>query len=336
MLNLIVIRAAHHAEHSGYDRIVDYLDNGVFQSDGFRKILDVVPERIYGFFLRNSNWYLVPELKTEIEVFVNSVMRKGAIYHFLYGENTYRFTGRFNPRKNQFVATFHLPPSRFYELFKPELFRGLQVAVALSRIQYEYLEKIGVEKIVFIRHGVDIDFFRPDFSKKKNKECLFVGTHLRDFQTLRTVIEKVNQFRKDIHFTIVTFEDNFKNFSGLENITLLHSVRDNVLLELYQRSSLLLIPFLDCTACNAVLEAMACGLPVVSNRVGGIADYVDESRGILCEGDLIAKMAEAVIMLCDHTDIQERLGQSARSFAESELDWRVVVDQYRQKVYRLR
>lgn len=46
--------------------------------------------------------------------------------------------------------------------------------------------------------------------------------------------------------------------------------------------------------CNAVLEALACGTPVVTTPVGDNADYVDEARGIIVPVEDDAALAEAI------------------------------------------
>src|SRR6202041_2256336 len=46
-----------------------------------------------------------------------------------------------------------------------------------------------------------------------------------------------------------------------------------------------------------ILEAMACGLPVVAARASAIPELVDESVGILAEPGSASSMAEAIVAL---------------------------------------
>jgi len=81
----------------------------------------------------------------------------------------------------------------------------------------------------------------------------------------------------------------------------------------------------DCALCPSVwaeaaglvnLEAMACGLPVVASRIGGIPEFVEDGRtGFLFTPGDHRELAEWIHQLCDDPELRQRMGQEARSNA---------------------
>ena len=66
---------------------------------------------------------------------------------------------------------------------------------------------------------------------------------------------------------------------------------------------------------SAILLAMAHGLPVVANRVGGIPEIVrHQETGLLVSPDPRKDLADAVRLLLDSADLRQRLGAAARQF----------------------
>ena len=92
------------------------------------------------------------------------------------------------------------------------------------------------------------------------------------------------------------------------------------LLREYRSADLFLLPLTDCTANNCLLEAMACGLPLVASDVGGVRDYAtDESAALVPPGDGEA-MADAVLGLCGDDERRAEMARAARRRALA-LDW---------------
>ena len=78
----------------------------------------------------------------------------------------------------------------------------------------------------------------------------------------------------------------------------------------------------------SVLEALACGLCVVSTNVGGIPYLLDdEDEGLLVPPDDTAKMANAVRRLLTQPELAVRLSQNGRAKAES-FDWSRIYPQW--------
>ncbi len=85
-----------------------------------------------------------------------------------------------------------------------------------------------------------------------------------------------------------------------------------------QGLDLFVIPSHQEGLCIAALEAMACGVPVVSTRCGGPEDYVIDAH----TGQLVASepgaMAAAIATICADRDLRGRLSAGARAWVREE------------------
>jgi len=69
---------------------------------------------------------------------------------------------------------------------------------------------------------------------------------------------------------------------------------------------------------NAILEAMACGLPVLATRTGGNAELVvDGETGLLIESGRVESLVRALRMLTSRADLREAMGTAGRRRIES-------------------
>lgn len=76
-----------------------------------------------------------------------------------------------------------------------------------------------------------------------------------------------------------------------------------------------------------ILEGMAQGIPVVSTRVGGIPDVVDNERtGLLVEPGDVAALAQSLIRLLQDETLRDRLRQAAHIQAKTQFSLPVVAD----------
>lgn len=88
---------------------------------------------------------------------------------------------------------------------------------------------------------------------------------------------------------------------------------------------------------NAIIEAMASGLPVVASNVGGIAELLDGGRcGVLVPPESESALRAAIEMLIDDPSRRAELGKSARNRAESAYRMDVVVERWISALEELR
>lgn len=70
---------------------------------------------------------------------------------------------------------------------------------------------------------------------------------------------------------------------------------------------------------NVVLEAMACGLPVIATAVGGTKELVKhEQTGYLVPPDDYQQIAKHIVTLANCSQLRERQGRAARAIVEEE------------------
>jgi glycosyltransferase involved in cell wall biosynthesis len=306
-VRFVVFRYKHHSPHSGYSRLAEYgLKQYPAEVIPISKPLPkwLVRDRIYWQLAKGTPGYTREAMAAELNVAKRIFREKGSIFHFLYGETTYHYTGRLNNHNgNRILATFHLPLEGFQKAWQIEgPLRQLSAAVCVGSSQQEFLGKIiRHDRVFFAPLGVDLEYYTPpeSFETRDPNLCVVIGDNYRDFPTLRGVIELVIYKRPQTRFVAVIPPRCYDLVGEHKNLTFRSQISESELLELYRTASLMVLPLKDATANNAVLESMACGLPQVVTDVGSTRDYVNEDCAALMPLNDARKMAERVIDLLE-------------------------------------
>ena len=74
------------------------------------------------------------------------------------------------------------------------------------------------------------------------------------------------------------------------------------------------------------LEAMACGIPVISSKLGGIPDVVtDKKTGLLVKPEDEEALTDAIIFLLENEDIARKMGNNGKRKVE-EYSWKKIAE----------
>jgi glycosyltransferase involved in cell wall biosynthesis len=88
---------------------------------------------------------------------------------------------------------------------------------------------------------------------------------------------------------------------------------------------------------NTVLEAMACGLPIIATKASGLSELVrDGVNGYLVSINDPATLADRLDQLIDNPHERQRMGKESRKIAEREFAWEYIAEQYVQVYERIR
>lgn len=79
----------------------------------------------------------------------------------------------------------------------------------------------------------------------------------------------------------------------------------------------------------AILEAGACGKPVIASMVGGVPEVVEDGvNGLLVPPNDARALSEAILRILGDEELARRLGERGRELAEAR-DWPRVARAYR-------
>lgn len=323
-------RIENHSPHSGYDKLIDHFPDSTTIAPLSWWPARVAVLQAYRRLLerrRPNAWYSGRDALREAAVALARTRRERTIFHFFYAESSLWLTSSLRlGRRHRIVASFHNPPELFRPIAKRRLFMGLDAVIALGRRQRAFFaDLIGDERAHFIPYAVDTDYFAPGVSTESRAEgplhLLFVGHYLRDFDTLQAVVRALvsglSPLRARPEITLVTEPARVSGVAGLPGVRVVTGIPEDDLRALYREADVLLLPLANCVANTAVLEALACGTPVVTSDVGDAADYVTSDCGRLVPaGDVDAFVDTLWNLSCDREKLL-CMRRNARARAES-------------------
>ncbi len=215
------------------------------------------------------------------------------------------------------------------------LFGGAARLVAVSRAIREHLIALGApaEKVVYNSCGADVDRFTPADAGAAPPHFLGVGRFVdkKAPHLLLLAFAEAHRQRPAARLTLVGDGPLWEachqlvRALGLQQVVDLCGPRTPAEIAGLLHRSRAFVQHSVVTSANdregtpvAMLEAMACALPVVSTRHGDIAEVVGTERGLLGEERDIGAMAAHLVALIDDPVRAAAMGRAGRAYVMAE------------------
>jgi len=175
---------------------------------------------------------------------------------------------------------------------------------------------VSPSKFRHIPTPIDTDRFRPDAATARDpRHVIYVGRLVKG-KNVHLLIDAVRSLG-DVRLTIVgggELEAELRARAAGANVTFTGTLPNEDLPRYLAGASVYVLPSDFEGSPKALLEAMACGLPVIGSRVPGTELVVrDGENGLLVERTA-PELAAAIRRLLDDRELAQRLGDEARRF----------------------
>jgi glycosyltransferase involved in cell wall biosynthesis len=208
--------------------------------------------------------------------------------------------------RNQAVTIHDLSPlehpewfrksfAAWYRLFLPLLAKQARLIFTPSEyIRQKVMKRFGVDHVIVASNGVNTSLFHPGkqqcMYQLPKQFILFVGTlqPRKNLQTLLNAWDEIKNEYKDLWLIIAGGEEfvfEKIKFIASERVQCLGYVPEEALPGIYSKAMLLVLPSHDEGFGLPVLEAMACGTPVIVSDGGALPEIVGDAGLIFCCSD---------------------------------------------------
>ncbi len=185
-------------------------------------------------------------------------------------------------------------------------------------------EGVKRERTRVIHNGIDLPppellALPPDLASDRTQAAMVANFiaykgHALVLQAVATVVERHPEFR------LVLIGDGPER-AALEHLCSDLGLKDHVMFAGRRPDAASLIQGFDFSILgsseeslpNALVESMAVAVPVVSTRVGGVPELVDDGvHGKLIPYGDVGAMADAIVWMLEHPDERRRMGRAGR------------------------
>jgi colanic acid/amylovoran biosynthesis glycosyltransferase len=220
--------------------------------------------------------------------------------------------------------------------------RSARFTVTVSRYNVAFLESVangGGGRIELIRNGIDLDRFSPALHLPEGPFSILAVARLVEKKGLAVLVEACGHLRDrnlDFRCEIVgkgaqraDLERRIRALDLGAHVHLAGPLPQQEIVARYQRAHVLVLPCIVGSDGNrdglpvSIVEALACGLPVISTDVTGIPEAVHHGRNglIVPQGD-VPGLAGAMERLMRDPDLLAGLRAGARMSIMEEFDER--------------
>ncbi|MBU1033821.1 glycosyltransferase family 4 protein [Patescibacteria group bacterium] len=189
-----------------------------------------------------------------------------------------------------------------------------------------------------IGNGVNTEFFDSVTEKEKYKKFTVTAgaTIMGAKKGLNFLIEAFAKFakdKKDVELLLIgdgdlkeSLEEKAQELKLDKKVSFVGKKDKSWLKEHLPKCHVFCLPSLNEGMSNAVLEAMACGLPIIVTPVGGSKELLGENGFLVAQADSEA-IAERLNLLYKDKDLRVAMGKESRKRAVK-MSWQKVAEEY--------
>jgi glycosyltransferase involved in cell wall biosynthesis len=184
-----------------------------------------------------------------------------------------------------------------------------------------YIALTDFSKNKFIKGGLPADkiFVKPNFLFEdpgysgKDENYFFFAGRLDETKGIDVLTEAANEL-PGAKFKVAGDGPLKEKVTAVSNIVYLGQLKKNELLEYIKSSTALVFPsILYETFGLSIIEAFACGKPVIGSKLGAMAEIIEEGKaGLLFEPGSAKALAEKIEWAIKNKDEMKQMGINAR------------------------
>ena len=194
------------------------------------------------------------------------------------------------------------------------------------------LEKLGItsSKIIVIHNGIDINRFIPR-EKENHREIriLWIGRLVSGkgveylIDAIKLLVHEITNLKLIMIGEGPSKEKIKRKISDLgldKHIVFKDFVLNSELPSIYQSSDVFVLPSLNEGVPRTILEAMACGIPVVCTELPQLVDVVD-GCGLLVPVKDSQALAEGISKIVSDRELAQKFGENGRANVVENYSW---------------
>jgi L-malate glycosyltransferase len=185
-----------------------------------------------------------------------------------------------------------------------------------------------------VPHGIDLARFPPRSGPPPRPSVLFLANVIRrkGIFTLLEAFERVAREVPDVELVIAGSGGDMAAVQA--RVAAMHGPRVRVLGRvdragvpaLMREHSIYCLPSYGEPFATSILEAMACGMPVVATRAGGVPHLISDDGGRLVPPRDPAALSDALIEILRSPGLQQAMGRHNRARVERDFEAEMAVD----------
>lgn len=230
----------------------------------------------------------------------------------------------------------------FHRLLRPitrSIWKNAMSVVALSAgLKETALQTSPHQRIAIIPNGIESELFKPAPVPRPPSDAfqLILVSRLIERKGIQHVLLALSELKdKSIKLLIVgtgqfqTYLTNLVQELRLtQEVTFFGFCLRTELPHLYNQHDTFILPSLAESFGIVFAEAMACGLPIIGGRTGGVPDLVQSENGILVQPGSVAEIKSAILDLKSSYENRVTMGKVNREKVVAHYSWKSVALKY--------